>query len=168
MTVILKFIISPLHSMTYPNSLDMSANNRPHAVLATTFLWWTPHLARPPMTLAMEQCSENASRASLASYRMNLIFQKRKIVTYIQYSFLSTYRPVHKVKWVQLKGKTLLYKSLVLVTQIILLEIYCAIYYTNLHESFCQFISWTNWVNSGKFNDNCWILLIWKKFKTNS
>ena len=23
---------------------------------------------------------------------------------------------------------------------------------------FCQFISWTNWVNSGKFMDNCWIL----------
>ena len=26
-----------------------------------------------------------------------------------------------------------------------------------LHELFCQFISWTNWVNSGKFMDNCWI-----------
>ena len=23
---------------------------------------------------------------------------------------------------------------------------------------FCQFISWTKWVNSGKFMDNCWIL----------
>ena len=22
---------------------------------------------------------------------------------------------------------------------------------------FCQFISWTKWVNSGKFMDNCWI-----------
>ena len=29
--------------------------------------------------------------------------------------------------------------------------------YTNLHEWFCQLISWTNWVNSGKFMDNCWI-----------
>ena len=29
--------------------------------------------------------------------------------------------------------------------------------YTNLHELFFQFISWTNWVNSGKFMDNCWI-----------
>ena len=85
---ILKFIFSPLHSMTYPNSRDMSANNRPHAVLATTFLWWTPHLARPPMTLAMEQCSENASRASLASYRMNLIFQKWKIVTLLSWNHL--------------------------------------------------------------------------------
>ena len=28
---------------------------------------------------------------------------------------------------------------------------------TNLDELFCQFISWTNWVNSGKFMDNCWI-----------
>ena len=26
-----------------------------------------------------------------------------------------------------------------------------------LHELFCQFINWTNWVNSGKFMDNCWI-----------
>ena len=28
------------------------------------------------------------------------------------------------------------------------------IFYTNLHELFCQFKSWTNWVNSGKFVDN--------------
>ena len=41
--------------------------------------------------------------------------------------------------------------------QVILFEITCAIFYTNLHELFCQFISWTNWVNSGKFMDNCWI-----------
>ena len=41
--------------------------------------------------------------------------------------------------------------------QVILFEIDCAIFYTNLHELFCQFISWTNWVNSGKFMDNCWI-----------
>ena len=41
--------------------------------------------------------------------------------------------------------------------QIILFEIDWAIFYTNLHELFCQFISWTNWVNSGKFMDNYWI-----------
>ena len=41
--------------------------------------------------------------------------------------------------------------------QVILFEIDCAIFYTNLHELFCQFISWTHWVNSGKFMDNCWI-----------
>ena len=41
--------------------------------------------------------------------------------------------------------------------QVILFEIDCAIFYTNLHELFCQFRSWTNWVNSGKFMDNCWI-----------
>ena len=54
--------------------------------------------------------------------------------------------------------------------QVILFEIDCAIFYTNLHELFCQFISWTNWVNSGKFMVNCWYLvklwLIWKNFKT--
>ena len=36
-------------------------------------------------------------------------------------------------------------------------DIDCAIFYTNLHELFCQFIIWTNWVNSGKHMDNCWI-----------
>ena len=41
--------------------------------------------------------------------------------------------------------------------QIILFEIDCAISYTNWHELFCQFISWTNKVNSGKFMKNCWI-----------
>ena len=41
--------------------------------------------------------------------------------------------------------------------QVILFEIDCAIFYTNLHELFCQIISWTNWINSGKFLDNCWI-----------
>ena len=41
--------------------------------------------------------------------------------------------------------------------QVILLEIDCAIFYTNLHELLCQFISWTNWVNSGKFMENCCI-----------
>ena len=30
-------------------------------------------------------------------------------------------------------------------------------FYTNLPELFCQFISWTNWVNSGKSMYNCWI-----------
>ena len=37
---------------------------------------------------------------------------------------------------------------------VILFEIDRAISYTNLHELFCQFISWTNWVNSCKFMDN--------------
>ena len=44
-----------------------------------------------------------------------------------------------------------------MVLQVILFEIDCAIFCTNLHELFCQFTSWTNWVNSGKFMDNCWI-----------
>ena len=41
--------------------------------------------------------------------------------------------------------------------QVILFEIDYAIFYTNLHELFCQFITWTNWENTGKFTDNCWI-----------
>ena len=43
------------------------------------------------------------------------------------------------------------------IVQVILFEIDCAVFYTNLLELFFQFISWTNWVNSGKFMDNCWI-----------
>ena len=43
------------------------------------------------------------------------------------------------------------------VLQVILFKINCSIFYTNLHELFCQFISSTNWVNSGKFMDNWWI-----------
>ena len=31
------------------------------------------------------------------------------------------------------------------------------IFYSSLHELICQFIIWTNWVNSGKFMANCWI-----------
>ena len=38
--------------------------------------------------------------------------------------------------------------------QVILFEIDCAIFYTNLYELFSQFISSTNWVNSGKFMDS--------------
>ena len=53
--------------------------------------------------------------------------------------------------------------------QAILFEIDCAIFYTNLYELFCQFMSWTNWVNSGKFMDkiadyHVKLWLIWKKF----
>ena len=43
------------------------------------------------------------------------------------------------------------------IVQVILFEVTCAIFYTNLHELFCQFISWSNLVNSGKFMDNGWI-----------
>ena len=43
-----------------------------------------------------------------------------------------------------------------MILQVILFENDCAIFYTNLHELFCQFISSTNWVNCGKFMNNCW------------
>ena len=42
--------------------------------------------------------------------------------------------------------------------QVILFEIDCAIFYTNFHELFCQFIiNWTKFGNSGKSLDNFWI-----------
>ena len=65
---------------------------------------------------------------------------------------------VSKSAFYQLGSWTILKQmSWYLLIQVILFEIDCAIFYTNLHELFCQFISWTNWVNSGKFMDNCWI-----------
>ena len=42
-------------------------------------------------------------------------------------------------------------------------------FYTNLHELFFQFISWANWVNSGKWTIAEYYVklgLIWKKFTT--
>ena len=47
--------------------------------------------------------------------------------------------------------------SLLLVIQVILFEIDCAIFYWNFHKLFCQFIKWTNFGNSGKSMDNCWM-----------
>ena len=41
--------------------------------------------------------------------------------------------------------------------QVILFEIDCAIFNTNFHELFCQFISWTKFGNFGKCLDNFWI-----------
>ena len=41
--------------------------------------------------------------------------------------------------------------------QVILFEIDCAIFYTNFHELFRQFISWTEFGNSGKSSDNFWM-----------
>ena len=48
-------------------------------------------------------------------------------------------------------------KQFVSTLQVILFEIDCAIFYTNFHELFCQFISWTKFGNSGKSLDNFWI-----------
>ena len=31
------------------------------------------------------------------------------------------------------------------------------LFYANLYGLFCQFVSWTNWVNSGRFMNDCWI-----------
>ena len=48
-------------------------------------------------------------------------------------------------------------KSKITKVQVILFEIVCAIFYTNFHGLFCQFISWTKFGNSGKSLDNFWI-----------
>ena len=54
--------------------------------------------------------------------------------------------PYQKKKW-----------SNVVLLQVTLFQINCDFFYTNSHDLFCQFINWTNWVNSSKFMDNCWI-----------
>ena len=49
--------------------------------------------------------------------------------------------------------------------QVILFEIDCATFYTNLHELFCHFTSWTNRVNLrtiAEYHVKLWP--IWKKF----
>ena len=43
------------------------------------------------------------------------------------------------------------------IVQVILFEIDCAIFYTNLHELFLSVHKLNKLVNSGKFMDNCWI-----------
>ena len=48
-------------------------------------------------------------------------------------------------------------KILLLLSKYINLQCTGYYFWDRLHELFCQFISWTNWVNSGKFMDNCWI-----------
>ena len=50
-----------------------------------------------------------------------------------------------------------------IIVQVILFEIDCAIFHTNFHELFCQVISLSNWVNSGKFMDNCQVMVDMKK-----
>ena len=70
-----------------------------------------------------------------------------------------TFSSHHSSNWEFLDWiKNNLYYETSSLLQVILSEINCAIFCTNLHELFCQFISWTYWVNSGKFMDNCWIL----------
>ena len=51
--------------------------------------------------------------------------------------------------------------------QVILFDIDCAIFYTNSHELFCQFITWTNWVNLWTIAEyHVMLWLIWKIFMT--
>ena len=46
---------------------------------------------------------------------------------------------------------------------VILFEINCAIFYSNLHLHFCQFVSWTNWTIA-EYHVKVW--LIWKNLTT--
>ena len=74
------------------------------------------------------------------------------------------FKKLIKIKWVSIKKESKpwmtnkhLFIDFFLVVQVILFEIDCAIFYTNFHELFCQFIKWTKFGNSGKSMDNCWM-----------
>ena len=63
-----------------------------------------------------------------------------------------------------MKSLNFLQNSVLAGIQVILFEIDCATFYANLHKLFGQFISWTNWVNSGKLNwISCQVMVDMKK-----
>ena len=92
------------------------------------------------------------------------------------FSFTNHLQNPDKLPWNSIKNKKLFpsklfisNKSMLLISEIFCEVLICTYYrlffsrsiaqsfYKNLHGLFWQFISWTNWVNSGKFLDNCWI-----------
>ena len=79
-----------------------------------------------------------------------------KSLSFVPYIFLKPNCWKIREKWIPLEN-TILFPVQIILYQVILFEIDCAIFDTNLHQLFCQFRSWTNWVNSGKFMDNWWI-----------
>ena len=114
-----------------------------------------------------------SDQRSLCTSKLHYLFNKSERVLFVC-SFLGQNKPDSsyslkkslKVKIrdfiiKQKKIKTSLAYCLGITTKsylhVILFEMDCTIIYTNLHELFCQFISWRNCrVNSGKFIDNCW------------
>ena len=85
--------------------------------------------------------------------REGYLFTKKKVLSCTNSAKIKSVFPSGKFSGKE-KGNI---NSCLTVVQVILFEIDCAIFYTNIHELFSQFISWTNWVKSGKFMDNCWI-----------
>ena len=92
------------------------------------------------------------------------------------FSFTNHLQNPDKLPWNSIKNKKLFpsklfisNKSMLLISEIFCEVLICTYYrlffsrsiaqsfYKNLHGLFWQFISWTNWVNSGNFMVNCWI-----------
>ena len=142
----LPFLISPILS-TYSNIF-----------LATYFIFWNLKKLSNQLcsNLKLISCS---TRSDLLSRKVKV--SKRWVKLQLPASLVGL-KPKEMKTWnpmMKENGRKL---------QVILFEIDCAILYTNLHELFCQFISWTNWVNSGKFiaEYHVKLWLIWKKFTT--
>ena len=91
------------------------------------------------------------------------------------FSFTNHLQNPDKLPWNSIKNKKLFpsklfisNKSMLLISEIFCEVLICTYYrlffsrsiaqsfYKNLHGLFWQFISWTNWVNSGKCMDNGW------------
>ena len=68
----------------------------------------------------------------------------------VLYEGIKSYRE----HWMNGAFHTVNYNQVLTCIQVIPSQIDCSIFYTNLHELVCQFISCTNWVNSGKFMGN--------------
>ena len=93
----------------------------------------------------------NLIACTIWDYRTSLILIGLELHYLISFFSALMFKRLDSIKHHWIWTKIFIY------VQVILFEIDCAIFYTNLHKLFCQLISWTNWVNFGKFMDNCWI-----------
>ena len=86
------------------------------------------------------------------SFRNHLTFNVKT-----KMEILSNFWPSQNILTLRDQMLVQMFQKYLVTLQVILFEIDCAIFYTNLQELFFQFISWTNFVNSGKFMNNWWI-----------
>ena len=70
------------------------------------------------------------------------------------FSFWDRLRKLHKFTWIVLSVHSSIHLVWRLFSTLLKLEISTLL---KLQTRWIELISWTNWVNSGKFVDNCWI-----------
>ena len=103
-----------------------------------------------PLMLSCLQCTGQSQTLKVRDNKVCVVKRWAVIKIDEKRSRICTYYISSNFLWYAWKFE----KKILPFVQVILFEIDCAIFYANLHESFCQFITWTNWVNSGKFVDN--------------